>query len=64
MQIKLSDKLKTFSQFPIALLKYISNFEYSEEKDEPYSLSISENIDSKRGSYLIVGKVLFQNILW
>ena len=64
IQMQLSKKRKTFSEVFVAFLKSTSSFEYSEEKDELHSLSISENRDSGRRGYLIVEKVLFQNTLW
>ena len=45
-------------------MKSTSNLKHFEEENELHSLSFSETIDSKRGGYLIVEKVLFQNNLW
>ena len=61
LQTPLSLKQKTFSGFFIALLKSIWNLEHFQEKGESSSLSISEIIDSKRGGYLSVWKVLLRN---
>ena len=52
IQLQLSDKLKTFSQFFIAFLESTSNFEHFEKKDEPHSSSIYEVTDSERRAYL------------
>ena len=49
--MQLSEKPKTFSQFFIALLESILNFEHF-EKNERHSSSISEVIDSERRAYL------------
>ena len=46
-QMQLSQKQKTFSQFLIPYLKYSSNLEDFEEKDDPHRFSISEITDSK-----------------
>ena len=51
IQRQLSEKLKTFSQFFIALLECTLNLEHF-EKNEPHSSSISEVIDSERRAYL------------
>ena len=51
IQRQLSEKLKTFSQFFIALLEctlYVEHF----EKNKSHSSSISEVIDSERRAYL------------
>ena len=54
IQKQLSQKPKTFSQISIAFLTSTSNFEYFEKTDLSHSLSISEIIESERGSYLNV----------
>ena len=36
IQMQLSEKQKTFSQFLAAFLKFISNFERFEKKDDPH----------------------------
>ena len=63
IQMQLSKKLKAFPEFVIAFLRAILNFEHSEKKDEPHSLSISENIVLETRGFLIVEKALFQNTL-
>ena len=57
----LSLKQKVFSGFFIAFLKATWNVEQFQKKGESSSLSISEIIDSKRGSYLSAWKGLLQN---
>ena len=61
VQMLLSLKQKTFSQFFIAFLKYTWNGEHFQKKGESSSLSISEIIDSKRRGYLSARKALLQN---
>ena len=43
IQILLSHKQKTFSQFFSSILKSTLNFEHSGKKDDPHSRSISQN---------------------
>ena len=59
----LSQKQKTFSGFFPAFLKYASNLEHFEIKDEYPSLVISKVIESERSHYLNVLKVLLQNTI-
>ena len=47
----ISQKPKTFSPFFIASMKSTLNSEYFEKKDQSHSLSITEIIDCKSGSY-------------
>ena len=47
IQMQLSQKKKTFSQFFAAFLKSRLNFEYFEKKDEPHSFCISEITNSE-----------------
>ena len=47
IQIQLSQKQKTFSQFCAAFLKFRLNFKYFEKKYYPHRFCISENSDSK-----------------
>ena len=54
----LSQKQKTFSEFFLAFLKCALNLENIEKKDEYPSLVISKVVDSERGGYLNVQKVL------
>ena len=46
-----------------AFLKCTLNLEYFEEKDQSYSLSISEVINCESGSYLNVQKAIFHATL-
>ena len=51
--MELSQKVKIFSQFFIAFLKFTSNPEYFEKKkDESHSLRICEINDSEKADYL------------
>ena len=52
IQLQLSEKLKTFSQFFIEFLESTLNLEHFEKKDEPHSSSIYEVTDSERRAYL------------
>ena len=61
VQTPLALKQNTFSGFFIAFLKYTSNGEHFQKKGESSTLSISEIIDSKGGSYLSAWKALLQN---
>ena len=56
-------KLKTCSRLFIAFVKSLLNFEYLEKKDQSQSLSITELINCKTGSYLNVQKVMFHATL-
>ena len=49
IQILLSHKQKTFSEFFSAFLKSTLNFEYFQKKDDPHSQCISEIRDSEKG---------------
>ena len=49
IQILLSQKLKTSSQFFSAFLKSILNFEHFQTKDDSHSRCISEIMDSEEG---------------
>ena len=60
VQTPLSLKQKTFSEFFMAFLKSTWNGEYFQEKEESFSLSISEIIDSKRSGYLRASKAYFR----
>ena len=54
LQMQLSQKEKTFSEILIGFLKFTSNLEHFDKKDESASLSISEIVHSKKGGYLNV----------
>ena len=49
IQILLSQKKKTFSQFFSAFLKSTLNFEHSRKKDDPHSRCISQITVSEKG---------------
>ena len=59
----LSQKQKRFSGLFLAFLKCTLNLEHLEKEDEFSSLVISKIIDSERGGYLNVEKVLLQNTI-
>ena len=54
---------RLFGQFFIAFLKYASNLEHFEKKDEYPSLIISEIMDCERGGFLNVYKVVLQKTM-
>ena len=54
LEAPLSQKQKAFSGFFPAFLKYASNLEHFEKKDEYPGSVISKAIDSERGGYLNV----------
>ena len=60
VQTPLSQKEKTFSKFFIEYLKCTKNLKHFENKEEYPSLIISQIIDSERGGYGNVEKVLLQ----
>ena len=49
MEILLSQKRKTFSQFFSAFLKYTLNFSHFQKKDDPHSRCISQITVSEKG---------------
>ena len=63
IQILLSQKEKTFSQFFSAFLKSTLNFEHSRKKDDPHSRCISEITVSEIGDRINVCKILFKRSL-
>ena len=56
-------KLKTCSRLFIAILKSTLNLQYFEKKYQSHSLSITEIINSKTGSYLYVQQAIFHATL-
>ena len=62
IEMQLSQKQKTFSEFLAAFLKSWLNFEYFEKKDDPHRFCISEITDSEN-SHINVSKVPFQRTL-
>ena len=59
IQILLSHKQKTFSQFFSAFLKFTLNFENSRKKDDPHSRCISEITVSEKRDSINVCKISF-----
>ena len=49
IQILLSQKRKSFSQFSAAFLKYTLNFAHSQKKDDPHSRCCSQITISEKG---------------
>ena len=54
IQMQLSRKQKTFSEFFCAFLKSTLNFEHSQKKDDSHSWGISEITDSEKHGYINV----------
>ena len=54
IQMQLSRKQKTFSEFFSAFLKSSLNFEHFQEKDDSHSQGISEIRDSEKHGYINV----------
>ena len=63
LEAPLSIKQTIFSGFFLAFLKCALNLEHFEKNDEPPSLVFSRIIDSERGGYLNMQKVLLQNTI-
>ena len=64
IQMQVSPKQETFSEFFSAFLKSKLNFEdFQKKKDEPHSWCISEIMDSEKPGKINVEKVSFQGIL-
>ena len=63
IQILLSHKQKTFSEFFSALLKSALNFEHSGEKDDPHSRCISQITVSEKGDSINLCKIPFKRSL-
>ena len=59
IQILLSQKPNTFSQFLSAFLKYTLNFAHFQKKDYPHSRCISQITVSKKGEKINVCKMPF-----
>ena len=49
IQILLSQKRKTFSEFSFSFLKYTLKFEYFQKKDDPHSRCLSQITVSEKG---------------
>ena len=63
IQILLSHKQKTFSEFFSAFFKSTLNFEHSGKKDDPHSRYISEITVSEKGDSINVCKIPFKRSL-
>ena len=63
MQILLSQKQKTFSQFFSAFLKSTLNFQHFREKYDPHSRCIPQITVSEKGDSINVSKILFKRSL-
>ena len=63
IQILLSQKQRTFSQFFSEFLKFTLNFERSGKKDDPHSRCISEITVSEKGDSINVCKIPFKRSL-
>ena len=63
IQILLSQKQKTFSQFFSAFLKSTLNFEHSRKKDDPHSRCISQITVSEKRDSINVCKISFKRSL-
>ena len=63
IQMLLSHKQKTFSEFFSAFLKSTLNFEHSRKKDYPHSRCISQITVSEKGDQINVCKIPFQRSL-
>ena len=59
IQILLSQKRKSFSEFSPAFLKYPLNFENFQKKDDPHSRCISQITISEKGEKINVCKMPF-----
>ena len=63
IQILLSQKQKTFSEFFSPFLNSALNFELSRKKDDPHSRCISQSTVSEKGDSINVSKILFKRSL-
>ena len=63
IQILLSQKQKTFSEFFSALLKFTLNFEHFRKKDDPHSRCISQITVSEKSDSINVCKIWFKRSL-
>ena len=63
IQILISQKQKTFSQFFSAILKFTLNFEHFRKKDDPHSRCISQITVSEKGDSINVFKIPFKTSL-
>ena len=63
IQILLSEKKKTFSEFFSAFLKSTLNFGHSQKKDDPHSRCISQITVSEKDDLINVFKISFKRSL-
>ena len=63
IQILLSEKQKTFSEFFSAFLKSTFNFAHFQRKDDPHSRFISQITVSEKGDLINVFKISFKRSL-
>ena len=63
IQMQLSQKQKTFSEFLFEFWKSILNFKHLPKKDDPRSLCIPRNTGSEKYGYINVEKPVFQRSL-
>ena len=63
IQILLSEKQKTFSEFFSAFLKSTLNFAHFQRKDDPHSRCISQITVSEKGALINVFKISFKRSL-
>ena len=63
IQILLSRKKNTFSEFLSAFLKSTLNFEHSRKKDDPHSRCISQMTGSEKADSINVCKISFKRSL-
>ena len=63
MQLELSKKPKSFFRTFLPFLKFPSNFENFEKKDEPHSLCSSKIRDCEKHALLNVSTTLFENTI-
>ena len=63
IQMQLSRKEKTFSEFFSAFLRFSLNFEHFQEKDDSHSWDISEITQSEKQGWINIYKDPFQGIL-
>ena len=63
IQIHLSQKQKTFSDFFSAFLKFTLNFAHCRKKDDPHSRCISKTTVSQKSDSINVCKIPFKRSL-
>ena len=63
IQILLSQKQKTLSEFFYSFFKATLNFEHFQKKEDPHTRCISEITVSEKGDQINVSKIPLQNTL-